>query len=361
MTRGPGPRYAHATVSLERTALTVVASVLLLACSGTSDEPATRRELAAQAESTEPASEPRRPERLRPVDDVPPLQPSSYPMPRRLVAIGDVHGDVNGFRQALRTADAVDAADHWSGGDLFVVQVGDLLDRGDDEPEILALVAQLEREAEAAGGHFVTIHGNHEVMNVQRDFRYVTPDGFRDYARYRDEASPEGRRLPREQRGRAGAFEPRSHFAREMAVRNTVIVVGDTVFVHGGLTPAASALGLDAINRATRDFYLGEGPISPILASEESPIWHRGYAVEDTEETCAELAQALEALHVSRMVIGHTVQEGGITHACGGRVFRVDVGLSRYYDGPIQALEITAPYTEAMGGTSGTRVLEGSR
>lgn len=340
------------------------AAHLITACSGTTDEPATRSEPTQRVEARGAASEetPATPERLRPIDDVPPLPPSSHPMPQRLVAIGDVHGDLSAFRQALRTADAIDAADHWSGGALFVVQMGDLLDRGDDEPEILALVSRLEQEAAAAGGHFVTLQGNHEVMNVQRDFRYVTTDGLRDYARYRDEASPEARRsLPRPAHGRAGAFEPRSHFAREFASRNTVIRVGDTVFVHGGLSPAAAALGLDAINRASRDFYLGVGPISPILASEESPIWHRGYAVEDTDETCAQLAQALESVGAARMVIGHTVQERGITHACEGRVFRVDVGLSRYYDGPIQALEITSAYAPAMGGTSGTRVLEGSR
>jgi hypothetical protein len=54
------------------------------------------------------------------------------------------------------------------------------------------------------------------------------------------------------------------------------------------------------------------------------------------------------------------VQQGGITHACEGRVFRIDVGLSRYYDGPIQVIEISAPYGPALQGTSGTRVLEGS-
>jgi hypothetical protein len=30
-----------------------------------------------------------------------------------------------------------------------------------------------------------------------------------------------------------------------------------------------------------------------------------------------------------RMVVGHTIQEAGINAACGGRVFRIDVGLSR--------------------------------
>ena len=336
----------------------MVAMLALSACSGPSDARATRR---AETEAA-PERDAPRPARLRPVEEVPPLQRSTYPMPARLVAIGDVHGDLGAFRQALRTAGAIDLADHWSGGALFVVQVGDLLDRGDDEPEVLALARQLEEEAAAVGGRFITLQGNHEVMNVQRDFRYVTPDGLRDFARHRDEASPEARRdVPRAAYGRAGAFEPRSRFAREFAVRNTVILVGDTVFVHGGLTPAAAALGLDAINRATRDFYLGVGPISPLLASEESPIWHRGYAVEDDTATCAQLGEALTTLGAARMVVGHTVQEGGITHACGGRVFRVDVGLSRYYQGPIQVLEITAPYATAMEGTAGTRVLEGSR
>lgn len=330
--------------------------VLLLtiaACSGTADEPASRRDRATRTEGTAEGTprEVRAPVRTRSIDDVPPLQPSTYPAPARLVAIGDVHGDMQGFRAALRLAGAVDLADHWSGGDLFVVQVGDLLDRGDDEPEILALVTRLEREAAEVGGHFVTIQGNHEVMNAQLDFRYVTPDGFRDYDRFRDEASREARRaVPRQQVGRAGAFEPRSQEARAFAVRNTVIVVGDTVFVHGGVTPEVAALGLDTINQAARDFYLGR-PLSPLLASETSPIWHRGYAVEGSPETCAQLREALVHLHADRMVIGHTVQEGGVNAACDEQVWRIDVGLARYYDGPIEVLEISGGATRILRGT----------
>jgi len=48
----------------------------------------------------------------------------------------------------------------------------------------------------------------------------------------------------------------------------------------------------------------------------------------------------LDALGAKRMVVGHTVQAGGITEACDGKVRRIDVGLSSYYGGPIQALEI---------------------
>ena len=40
------------------------------------------------------------------------------------------------------------------------------------------------------------------------------------------------------------------------------------------------------------------------------------------------------------MIVGHTVQKKGITSACGGMVWRIDVGMSTYYGGQAQVLEI---------------------
>ena len=59
--------------------------------------------------------------------------PTRFPAPPRLLAFGDVHGDLQATRQALRLAGAIDAHDRWVGGPLVVVQTGDQLDRGDDE------------------------------------------------------------------------------------------------------------------------------------------------------------------------------------------------------------------------------------
>lgn len=346
-----GPTLGHPrvpSVRWARAAAGLIGALAFVACGTDPSAPApSRRERSGAASKAT-----RSPTRSRPVDDVPPLPPSRYPEPSRLVAIGDVHGDVGAFRAALRLGGAIDGDDRWVGGDLFVVQTGDLLDRGDDEPEVLALVARLEREARESGGHFVALQGNHEVMNAQLDFRYVTADGLQDFDAHRDEASPEARRLlPPHQHGRAGAFEPRSIHARTFAARNTAVVVGRTVFVHGGITPEVAALGLDAINQAARDFYLGRG-LSPLLTVEFGPLWYRGYALDDSEPTCARLRTALRRLDADRMVIGHTVQDEGIRAACDARLWRIDVGLSRYYGGPVEVLEIAGP---------STRVLRGSR
>jgi hypothetical protein len=309
--------------------------IVLAACSSGASEPRPPRSHAA---SPAPATE-------APVAEPPAQPPSSLPAPARIVAIGDVHGDLRALEHALELAGAIDAAHHWTGGTMWVVQNGDLLDRGDQEAEILDLVAQLEVEAAAAGGRFVALDGNHEVMNTQGDFRYVTPGGFAEFASYAEHASAAQRRryrdVPREALGRAVAFGPGGPRARELATRNVAMVIGDTVFVHGGITAEAAARGLDAINHAARAFFLGASPLPEWLAAEDSPIWHRGFATAGDPATCAALDAALTRLSARRMVVGHTVQEHGVTSACGDRVWRVDVGLARYYGGPNEVLEIT--------------------
>ena len=90
---------------------------------------------------------------------------------QRIVAFGDVHGDLEAARGALRLAGAIDEQDRWIGDDLIVVQTGDQLDRGDQEQAILDLFERLRIESEAAGGAFHALLGNHELMNARVDLR----------------------------------------------------------------------------------------------------------------------------------------------------------------------------------------------
>src|SRR5690606_3460367 len=123
--------------------------------------------------------------------------------------------------------------------------------------------------------------------------------------------------------------------ARMLAGRRVAVIVGDTVFAHAG--PSAGD-DLEAINRATRCWLAGEGPAPGLLADDDGPVWTRAYGGEAPD--CARLAAALDALGARRMVVGHTIQPGGIGGACEGRLWRIDVGMSRAYGGPIEVLEL---------------------
>jgi len=63
---------------------------------------------------------------------------------------------------------------------------------------------------------------------------------------------------------------------------------------------------------------------------------------------CAELGRVLGALSAQRMVVGHTVQQQGINSACDGKVWRIDVGLSRFYGGKPSVLEIQGEQVRAL-------------
>ena len=120
-------------------------------------------------------------------------------------------------------------------------------------------------------------------------------------------------------------------------------MVGDSVFVHGGVTPEHVRYGIDRINSEARQWFKGSVRAAPeSVAGQYGPVWVRDYSLDPVSPSaCEALAQVLAALEVKRMVVGHTVQAGGITSGCGDTVYRIDVGLSRYYgQGAIQVLEI---------------------
>jgi hypothetical protein len=260
----------------------------------------------------------------------------------RIVALGDLHGDLSATRQALRLGGAIDETDHWIGGELVVVQTGDQLDRGDDEQAILELLARLQIEAKAAGGALHLLNGNHELMNGRLDFRYITEGGFVDFQDAVEMGEPDSLVLAHEpaQQARVVAFRPGGPFAKMLAERPVVLILDGNVFVHGGVLPMHLDYGLDRINAEVSNWLLGEGEPPEFIHTSESPTWTRLYSDEVGDDDCAMLAEVLEHLGAARMIVGHTVQEKGITPLCGGQVWAIDAGLSEYYGGTIEVLEI---------------------
>ena len=285
-----------------------------------------------------------------------------YPPADRIVAIGDVHGDVEAMRESLRMSGVINKKDRWTGGKTVLVQVGDQLDRGNKEREIYQLLFELQDKAPGYGGAVHILLGNHELMNSRLDFRYVTKGGFKDFepgtgGRHQISAAAMRsiKELPSSMRARAKSLVAGGELALELAERTKIsVIVGDNVFVHAGLSPTHLTWGgkeprdavktLAELNHDVRKFLLGKGKYPLVLKGGSSPVWLRDYSrmsLRAGSTECKTLAETLKMVHAKRMVVGHTPQRGGINSACGGRVWRIDTGMSEVYGGVPEAIEIS--------------------
>ncbi len=180
------------------------------------------------------------------------------------------------------------------------------------------------------------------LMNAYHDFRYVTADGFADFEDVAvvDEADSLLASLEPDQRARAAAFLPGGLFAQLLAQRNTIVIVGQSIFVHGGVLPEHLDRGLDSMNEEIRAWLRAEAPQPEWIRGDRSPVWTRLFSREPDVAACDTLSLVLDRLGVERMVVGHTVQRTGVTSFCGGRVWCIDVGMAAYYGGRPAVLEI---------------------
>jgi hypothetical protein len=204
--------------------------------------------------------------------------------PKSVVAIGDVHNAFDNFVAILRRTGLIDEQNHWAGGKTTFVQVGDLLDRGPKPREVMDLMMALEKEAAKAGGRVVSLLGNHEVMNIMGDLRYVAPEnyasfadsnsGMRQKAAYEEYVKWRGShaaliaelREPLElteaewmARHPAGFLEqrealgPKGEYGEWLRGHDAVAEIDGVIFLHGGIHPDFVSTKLDAMNKQIHD------------------------------------------------------------------------------------------------------------
>jgi hypothetical protein len=300
----------------------------------------------------------------------------------RVVAVGDVHGSYDNLAAVLRLAGLVDANAKWAGGKAHLVQTGDLLDRGKDTRKVLDLLMRLEGEARKAGGRVHALLGNHEVMNMLGDLRYLNAEEYEafrtpDSAAYREAFIRSATERARERAKAAGeAFDEAGHraklaeqvplgfverakelsaegrYGKWLRQRPVMAIVNGVAFVHGGLTPEVAALGCTEVNaRVRRELNQNvdqtrQAPLATLAAGENGPLWYRGLAKDDESILAPQVDQVLRSLGARAVVVGHSVTGNGkISSRFGGRVFGIDVGMGESYGSNLAALEVGADGT----------------
>lgn len=252
------------------------------------------------------------------------------PPPPRVIAIGDIHGDLFKFKTILRAANITDDEDHWRKDcTATVVQLGDIAGRGAHYHEVYDYIAHLEREAREAMGQFIMLLGNHELLHLVGD----TSKGNKQV-----------KRMFQSERRYNEAFSPSGAYGRFLLEHKVVHVHDHIVFVHGGLTPEFAAYGAVGINEAfVAGFQYYRSPLDyshpPIyphpFSSENSPLYDRSVLEAAKRGDCVPLRAALAQLSlqeghpIDSMVVGHTPQNGGIMRRfCDDQLIAVDVRLS---------------------------------
>eukprot|EP01025_Chloroclados_australasicus_P066482 TRINITY_DN91756_c0_g1_i6.p1 TRINITY_DN91756_c0_g1~~TRINITY_DN91756_c0_g1_i6.p1 ORF type:complete len:356 (-),score=12.43 TRINITY_DN91756_c0_g1_i6:880-1845(-) len=189
----------------------------------------------------------------------------------KVYAIGDLHGDMVKTLQCLCMAGLMEIGEDnkpiWTGGDSVVVQLGDVLDRGDQEIAIILLLRELDRQAREQNGAVYILNGNHESLNVCLDFRYVTWGAFQEAALYYGLSDQQASVFKNQVEARKKLYAPGGLMSCILAENPTVLIVNDTLFAHGGVLPVHIDYGLQRINQEVcswmRGERLGDGGLSP--------------------------------------------------------------------------------------------------
>ena len=253
-----------------------------------------------------------------------------YNMPEKLIAISDIEGEFEAFKQFLIANGVMNAKYQWKYGKGHLVTVGDFFDRGLWVTQTLWLIYHLEQQAEKAGGKVHFILGNHDLMNMNNDFRYVRKKYFQNASLLQDEY--------------LHFYKLNTELGRWLATKNIVEKIGDYVFVHAGISIEIANLRLtiQELNDKARDYYFDnlkarkrkDSLYSILYQFGISPTWYRGWGKQTIDITEAETI--LERWQVGKFVIGHTLHSE-VTYLMNKRVIDLDVAHTK---GVIQGLLI---------------------
>jgi hypothetical protein len=276
-------------------------------------------------------------------------------LPKKIIAIGDIHGDFEHLFTILHRLKIIDQDNNWIGGDTIVVQTGDVLDDGGrgydinkkehsaDEIAIYNLLINLNIQANKMGGAVLMCIGNHEIVNIfDNNIDYVnfyTKKYFSDILNI----------------NRKNIISLGSEMAKKLScVLKSVIKINNIYFCHGGISIQLYNNVMRSNRWSTFDRFIDHlNAVLPKILNgnieqykEELEYiknisWNRDYGGMIVNEfACYDFDKIFGK--EGKLVIGHTVQPQGINAICDKRIFRIDTAISRAFGdiNKLEALEI---------------------
>jgi len=214
--------------------------------------------------------------------------------------VSDLHGEYEIYLDLLRNNGIVDKNLDWNFGTGHLVVLGDVFDRGDKVVEILWHLFALEKQAEAAGGKLHLILGNHEIMVLSNDLRYIN-DKYNKVWKLTGITYYE-------------LYSEKSVLGKWLRTKPVAVSIDDVVFIHAGISAemAERRINLNTINKLFSDSIVGRD-MEQVCRNEElfflsdskGPVWFRGYFA-DSSYCENKLDQILKFYKKKHIVVGHT-------------------------------------------------------
>lgn len=248
------------------------------------------------------------------------VEPVEYSQPEKLLVLSDIEGNFDVFRKLLQKNGVIDSGFNWTFGQGHLVLVGDMMDRGEQVIECLWLIYALEEKAKQAGGYVHFILGNHEILNMSGDLRYVQ-EKYKTTAKLLRESYKD-------------LFGESSELGRWLRTKNIIEKIGNLLFTHGGIARQVNSmpLTLQQINDLIRPHYAERDifksnkknpELMVLFSGSVSPFWYRQYYEGGGQDNIID--SSLQKFGVDRIITGHTIVSDSISIHFGGKIINTDV------------------------------------
>jgi hypothetical protein len=318
-------------------------------------------------------------------------------LPKRIVAIGDIHGDFEALLNILYDSEVIDTTGKWIARDTFVVQTGDIFDKyrnmhleenvilkdgslydiskntsqykpeyglPDDELVLIGYLTDLHQQAiygDFGNSRIILCLGNHEHLNTKLNNNKKYMKQYMNNTVEQFYGGPEVN--IRERIFKPGKGDLAVRFA---CIYKICVVIGNFIFMHGGINRfnfnnISKIEDIEMLNNNLYDYFLIGKPLpEEITDSEFGILWSRELSNNQgiSKLSCNKFQYILDKIGEKSLVlvIGHTPQDANmstfvstydpivakkypyttrINSACGQRIYRIDTMMSRGFSSHI--------------------------